>query len=80
MLAELDHMQTIKIGRLSYSVESAGTDMDGLKKYALVGSRGARYVTMRNKKTPNLLFIMRSDNRPVWFVEKSGGLERVDVI
>jgi hypothetical protein len=82
-------MEPITIKGRTYTVErKAAKNSEDESHYILVGSRGARYYTMRNKVTPDLMFIVREGAfnsartiggglEGVWLSDKSGTLRVV---
>lgn len=75
---------SITIGRLTFQVTSE-MKMDELQGrelpvYTLTGVRGAVYKTMRNAKTPELMFLVNARKFAMamegqWFTDKNGTLE-----
>lgn len=73
---------TVKIGRITYAV-TVDTDSKGRAKYNLHGPRGAHLWTMRNYHNQDLMFLINartSKTERIWFTDKSGKLERVEVL
>lgn len=66
---------TLTIGRRSFTVEKVGDN------YRLTGKRGAVYGTMRNKPSPELMFIvnlrgfgMACGYEGIWLTDADGAL------
>jgi len=74
-------MSEILINGKKFGLTKAG------ENYALTGQRGARYVTMRNKKNPQIMFLvnLRGFGIPagfenVYLSDADGELKVVDVL
>lgn len=71
----------LRIDGINYAVTATNTDR-GIK-YELHGPRGARLFTMRNYHNPSLMFLINGRTQKttnIWLTDKSGTLERVEVL
>jgi hypothetical protein len=80
-------VSTLVIRGRTYTVETREETDDVLgtvKRYDFKGPRGAHYTTMRNVKTPHLMFLINAKNfvkssvvDGVWLSDKDGALKVV---
>lgn len=78
--------EKITIRGAEYKI-SIGAHKGEMPTYTLIGKRGAKYYTMRNKPDPKLMFLVREGAKVtghaldrVWLTDKNGILEEVDVM